>query len=626
MALKRDDIVPVRQRKYLARDFDALRFQLLEYAKLYYPDRLRDFSEASLGGLFLDMAAYVGDNMSFYLDHQYAELNSETAIETTNIQRHLRTSGVPIVGASPATVPVTIYVEIPAAMVSNTLAPRPDCIPQILAGAVFAADNGTEFILLEDIDFDKRRSDGSLYATIKVGKKSSSGIPQTFIMAYTGLCVSGKETTDTFSIGETFVPFRQITLTNSNVTDIVNVSDSYGNIYYEVNALTHDVVYRNVINTSKDSELVPDAMKVVPAPYRYKTDVDLATRQTTLTFGGGSADTLEDDIIPDPSEFAISFPYSRTFSRISVNPQQLLRTNTLGIAASNTSLSITYRYGGGLNHNVSAGSIRTVKTVNMFFPSNPPAAFASTVRNNIEVSNQIQASGGEDAPSADDLKSLIPSIRNSQERIVTREDMLARVYTIPSNFGRVFRAAIKSNKNNPLATQLFIVSRSPQQKLITSPDTLKQNLVKYLNPYRMISDAIDVLDARIINLTLAFEIVVDPSLNRSIVLQNVLTKLQSTFNIKNYHIDQPIITSEIVNAIFSIPGIVAIDRVQFNNITGIVNNRQYSNDTFDVSANTKNGIILAPEGSIFEVRYPEVDIVGKVVLCIKFSELIKTPT
>lgn len=626
MALKRDDIVPVRQRKYLARDFDSLRFQLLEYAKLYYPDRLRDFSEASLGGLFLDMAAYVGDNMSFYLDHQYAELNSETAIETTNIQRHLRTSGVPIVGASPATVPVTIYVEIPAAMVSNTLAPRPDCIPQVLAGAIFIADNGTEFILLEDVDFDKRRSDGSLYATIKVGKKSSLGIPQTFIMAYTGLCVSGKETTDTFSIGETFVPFRQITLTNSNVTDIVNVSDSYGNIYYEVNALTHDVVYRNVINTSKDSELVPDAMKVVPAPYRYKTDVDLATRQTTLTFGGGSADTLEDDIIPDPSEFAISFPYSRTFSRISVNPQQLLRTNTLGIAASNTSLSITYRYGGGLSHNVSAGAIRTIKTVNMFFPSNPPAAFASTVRNNIEVSNQIQASGGEDSPSADDLKSLIPSIRNSQERIVTREDMLARVYTIPSNFGRVFRAAIKSNKNNPLATQLFIVSRSPQQKLITSPDTLKQNLVKYLNPYRMISDAIDVLDARIINLTLTFEIVVDPSLNRSIVLQNVLTKLQGTFNIKNYHIDQPIITSEIVNTIFSVPGIVAIDRVQFNNITGVVNNRQYSNDTFDVSANTKQGIILAPEGSIFEIRFPEVDIVGKVVLCTKFLEQIKTPT
>jgi len=613
MALKRDDLVQVRQRKYLAKDFDGLRSQILDYAKLYYPDRLRDFSEASLGGLFLDMAAFVGDNMSFYMDHQYSELNAETAVETVNIQRHLRSSGIPIVGASPATVKVTIFVQIPAVLVSNKIVPRQDCIPQVLAGSIFSSDSGVDFILIEDVDFDKRRTDGTFLATIKVGTKTSDGTPRTFIMALEGLCVSGEETTDTFSIGETFVPFRQITLNNSNVTDVINVVDALGNTYYQVNALTHDVVYKNVINTSKDNDIVPEAIKVIPVPYRFKSDTDLATRSTVLTFGGGTAETLEDDIIPDPSDFAISFPYARTFSRITVNPQQLLQTNTLGVAAANTSLSITYRYGGGLNHNVSSNSISIVKTISTFFPDNPPANLSAIVRGTIEITNVKEASGGEDAPSADDLKALIPSIRNSQERIVTREDMLARVYTIPSNFGRVFRAAVKSNKNNPLATQLFIVSRSPEQKLILSPDTLKQNLVKYLNPYRMISDAIDVLDARIINLTLTFEIVVDPTLNRAIVLQSVLKKLQTIFDIKNYHIDQPIITSEIVNAIFSVAGIIAVDRVKFNNITGTVNNRVYSDNTFDVLANTKQGIILAPEGSIFEVRFPEVDVVGKVV-------------
>jgi len=615
MALKKDDIVPVRQRKYLSKDFDGMRFQLLEYAKLYYPDRLRDFSEASLGGLFLDMAAYVGDNMSFYLDHQYSELNPETAVETNNIQRHLRTTGVPIVGSSPAVVPETIFIQVPAALQpnSNTLGPRTDCIPHVLPGSIFAADNGTEFILIEEVDFNDRRSDGSFVAQVKVGTKAPDGTPKTFIMARAGLCVSGKETTDTFNIGSTFVPFRQLTLGNGNVTDVVNVIDGFGNIYYEVNALTHDVVYRNVINTAKDNDLVPEALKVIPAPYRYKSDVDLGTRKTTLTFGGGSADSLEDDIIPDPSEFAITFPYSKTFSRIAVNPQQLLQTNTLGVAAANTSVSVTYRYGGGLNHNVPPGSIRNIVVLNIFFPGNPPAGFGAIVRNTMEVSNQIQAAGGEDAPSSDDLKALIPSIRNSQERIVTREDMLARIYTIPSNFGRVFRAAIRSNDNNPLATQLFIVSRSTDQKLITSPDTLKQNLIKYLNPYRMISDAIDVLDARVINLTLTFEVVVDPALNRSVVLQNVLTKLQTTFNIKNYHINQPIIVSEVRNAIFSIQGIISLDQVRFRNITGTVNNRTYSNDTFDVDSNIKQGILLAPEGGIFEIRYPEVDIVGRAI-------------
>ena len=613
MALKRDDIQPVRQRKYLAKDFDGLRAQLLEYARLYYPDRLRDFSEASLGGLFLDMAAYVGDNMSFYLDHQYGELDPETAIETSNIQRHLRTSGVPIVGASPGLVPVTVYVQVPAASVSNTLGPRADCIPVVLANTIFAADNGTEFILIEDLDFGSKRTDGSLQATVRVGAKSTTGVPKNFIMALSGLCVSGKSAEDSVTIGSSFVPFRQVTLSNPDVTDVISVSDSLGNIYYQVNALSHDVVYRNVLNTAKDNDLVPQTIKVVPAPYRFTADTELGNRRTTLTFGGGSADTLEDDIIPDPSEFAISLPYAKTFSRISVNPQQLLQTKTLGVAASNTTITVQYRHGGGLNHNVSANAVKTVKTLNLFFPGNPPASLAAQVRNTMECANLIQAAGGEDAPSADDLKALIPSVRNSQERIVTREDLLARVYTIPANFGRVFRAAVRSNDNNPLATQLYIVSRSPEQKLIVSPDTLKRNLVKYLNPYRMISDAIDVLDARIIDLTLNFEIVADPSLNKSTVLQNVLTKLQGTFDIKNYHIDQPMVISEVINTIFSVPGIIAIDRVQFNNITGTVNNRVYSDSTFDVSSHTVRNIILPPPGGIFEVRYPEVDIVGRVV-------------
>jgi hypothetical protein len=247
----------------------------------------------------------------------------------------------------------------------------------------------------------------------------------------------------------------------------------------------------------------------------------------------------------------------------------------------------------------------------MFFPGNPSPAVAGAVRSSIEITNRIPAAGGEDAPAVDELKSLIPAVKNSQERIVTREDLLARVYTLPSNFGRVFRAAIRSNPNNPLATQLFIVSRDPQNKLIVSPDTLKQNLIKYLNPYRMISDAIDILDARIVNLTLNFEVLIDPTLNRSIVLQNILTKLQTTFNPKNFNIDQPLVISEINSTIFSIPGVVSINNVRFQNISGEVDNRIYSDVTYDVAANTRQGIIFPPGGGIFELRYPEINIIGR---------------
>jgi hypothetical protein len=618
MTLQRDDLKVVRQRKYLAKDFNALRANLLEYARLYYPDRLRDFSESSLGGLLLDMAAYVGDNMSFYLDHQFGELDPTTAVESVNIQRTLDAAGVPVVGASPALCPVTFYIEVPAAVVNNVIGPNPDTLPIVKANSTFAAQNGVIFNLLEDLDYTAKNSQGILTVVAtgqaKIGQKTSTGVPVTYILALTGICLSGQETTENILIGPSFVPFNKLTLANADVSQIVSTNDLLGNIYYEVDTLSNDIVYQNVLNLASDVDLVPNTIKIIPAPYRFVTNVDLLSRKTTMTFGGGNADSLEDDVIPDPSSFAISFPYTTTFSRIAINPQQLLQTTTQGVAAANTTYQITYRWGGGLNHNVGINTIQTIKRLNMIFPGNPTPAVAATVRSSLTLTNKVAASGGEDAPTSDDLKSLIPSVRNSQERIVTREDLLARVYTIPSNFGRVFRAAVRSNPHNPLATQLHIVSRNPQGQLITSPDTLKNNLVKYLNPYRMISDAIDILDARVIDLQFSFDVLIDPTLNRAIVIQNILSKLQTVFDIKNFQIDQPIVLDPIRNTIFNVPGVLSINNYKFTNIQGTVNNLQYSNVTYDIEANTKMGIIFPPAGGIFEIRYPDVDIIGKAAV------------
>ena len=614
MTLKRDDLKVVRQRKYLAKDFDSLRSNLLEYARVYYPDRIRDFSENSLGGLFLDFAAYVGDNLSFYLDHQYGELNPDTAVEATNIQRQLSAAGVPIVGTSPAVVPVTVYIEVPAANVNGVVMPQPDALPVVKANSSFTANNGVVFNLLEDLDYSATKSDGSLRASYKIKEKGPTGAPLTFVLALSGMCISGLEALENVVVGQSFVPFNKVSLGNPNVSEIVAVNDLLGNIYYEVEALTHDVVYQNVLNTAGDNDLVPNTLKVIPAPYRFVASVDLSTRRTTLTFGGGNAATLQDDVIPDPSSFAISWPYTKTFSRLPINPQQLLTTTTLGVAAAGTTYAITYRYGGGLNHNVDANQVQTPRVINMFFPKNPQPQVAGQVKNSVEVNNLVRAAGGEDAPGVDDLKALIPSIRNSQERIVTREDLLARVYTIPANFGRVFRAAARNNPNNPLSTQLYIVSRDTNSRLVPSPDTLKRNLIKYLNPYRMISDAIDILDARIVNLQFSFDILVDPSLNRAIVIQNVLTKLQAYFDIKNFHIDQPIMMADLTNMIFQVPGVMSINQTQFTNVSGKVNNLQYSDVRYDPASNTKVGMLFPPAGGIFEVRYPANDLVGKATV------------
>jgi hypothetical protein len=612
MALTKNDLKEIRQRKYLAKDFDGLRALLVEYARLYYPDKLSDFSEAGIGGLFLDLAAYVGDNLSFYLDHQFGELDIDTAVELRNIERELRSSGVKISGAAPSSVYVLFFLKVPATLMGSNRVPMEEALPTLKAGSV-AFGSGIRFELLEDVDFAARDDDGVLLAQYRTGDIDKDGSPKTFIIAKAGLCLSGRVTTDSFTIDGDFIAFRELTLANPDVSEIISVVDGFGNVYYEVQSHTSDVVYVNTSNVSIDSKYVADTIKIIPAPYRYVRNVDLGTRTARIILGGGNADTLEDDVIPDPSEFAIPFVYRKTFSRVAINPEQLLQTKTLGVYALNTSISVTYRYGGGLNHNVEANTIRDIPQLILDFPLNPTVSIQTAVRQSIECTNEKRALGGEDSPTIDDLKTLIPSMRNMQERIVSRQDLLARVYTLPSNFGRVFRAAIHSSPNNPLASQLFIISRDANSRLMISPDTLKENLVKYLNPYRMISDAIEILDARRINLQVKFEVLTDVTLNKNIVLQNILKKLIQLFDIKNYNIDQPIILSDVNSAIFSTDGVVSVNELVINNLYGIVNNREYSDVSFDVPASTVKGIIIPPAGGIFEVRYLENDIIGKAV-------------
>lgn len=608
---KKQLLKQIRQRRYLNKDFDALRNDLLDYARTYFPDNIRDFSEASLGGLLLDLAAYVGDVQSYYLDHQFHESFPETSVELNNIERHLRRAGVPIVGASPAVVNVTFYIKVPTNG-ENTGTPDITSLPIVKEGTILRARNGVEFELTENLDFSERTVNGNLKAKIIVGNTDANNVPQNYIMSLVGLCISGKRTIQTVPVTN-FIPYRNIPLSNPNVSEIIKVTDTLGNEYYEVESLTQDTVYKRVTNLSYDQKMVPENMIPIPAPYRFIKNTGLQTRTTTLVFGGGSASTLNDDIIPDPSEFSLPLYGKKTFSRFSINPGNLLQTTTFGVITENTTLNIHYRYGGGLNHNVEAETINTVTSLNIFFPNNPLPNVAAFVRNSIDVINETAASGGEDAPTILDLKSKIPAYMNMQNRIVSKEDLLARVYTIPSNFGRVYRAAIEPNPNNPLSSQLFVICRNQDNELVVAPDTLKKNMATYLNQYRLISDAIDILDARVINITLKFAIVIDPTQNKELILRNILAKIKNYMNVKNFEINQPLILSDLQNIIYNVEGVASVTNLEIGNIYGVVDNRLYSDEQFNVKANTSRAIIFGPPGSIFELKYPEYDIIGTAV-------------
>ena len=615
------EVKKVINRSFLNKDFDALRSDLLQYARSFFPDRIQDFSEPSVGGMFLDFAAFVGDTNSFYLDHQFNELDPEKAVESINIERHLRTAGVPITGASPAVVAVSWAIEVPVD--PGTSNPQESLLPVILEGSIVESDSGIAFELTEDLDFSARDNAGDYKAKKTIGQRDSAGNPLTLIMtmggpglsprAPEGFCISGLRAVDSFTVPNVHQSFREFTLGNEDVTQVISVVDSDDNPYYEVASLAHDTVFQGVTNVDEDNEFVEENLEIIPAPYRYTAEVDFDTKLTTIRFGAGDATTLNDDIIPDPSELALPLYGKRQFTRFALDPGQLLGTQTLGVAPRNTTLTITYRHGGGLSHNVVARSVNTVTTLRMVFPGNPTPTQAASIRASTSVTNIEPARGGEDAPTLDELRTRIPAARNAQARIVSKPDLLARIYTLPSNFGRVFRAGIRSNPRNPLASQLFIISRDIDKKLVVSPDTLKKNLRSFLNEFRLISDAVDILDAQVVDIGLEFKVATEPEATKNVIIQDIISRLKKYFAIENFQIDQPISLDDVNNIIYNSPGVVSVVDIKFKNVNGTVMDREYSDVKFDVNSNIRKRLLIGPPGSIFEMRYPDFDIVGSAV-------------
>lgn len=597
-------------KNYLAKDFDSFKTELVTYARNYFIQQNADFSEASLGGMFVELAAYVGDSLSFFLDHQFNELDPETAVETNNVIAHARNAGVKAAGAAPAVTDLKIFIEVPSELSEGAYVPMGSALPIIREGTTCSSTTGPTFTIYQDLDFSEKDINGNYLASIITSQLDSSGNPAAFIMSRVIGAVSGEIKVQSVTVGSQ-VPFRKILLNDSNISEIISVIDSDGNNYYEVDYLTQDTVFKRSRNISQDQFEVPSNIEVISAPRRFTRDVDPISTNTTLTFGSGDASSTEDDAIPDPSKLALPLYGRNTFQRFSIDPKNLLNTNTLGIAPSNTTLRITYRAGGGAFHNVGANTINTFSNVDIVFPKNPSAVISANVVNSLDVLNERPASGGAPKQTIEELRTSIFSARNEQSRVVTQDDLLSRIYTLPPQFGRIYRASIRKSTRNPLASELYILSRNAAGQLTGSPDTLKKNLSKYLNEFRLISDAIDVLDATVINYGLEYSIVVAPDVNKSQVNLAVISELSKITNNRFYQIDQPLVEADFINIIINVPGVLALEKLIFFNRTGEVSGRTYSNFNYDLESNKFKGMIVGPPGSIFELRFPNSDIIGQ---------------
>jgi hypothetical protein len=606
------------QLNYLNKDFNSFRRDLTNYATTHFSGQIRDFSENSVGGMFVELAAYVGDVMSYYLDHQFNELNLETAVEEENVERLIRNSGIVITGASPATVTITIYMRVDAVYDSKTATyiPNKNQLPIIQAGTKVASFDGTIFEITRDYDFAEKDNLGNFIfsETPTVGNTTGDGTPIDMIIAKECIFTSAITKTQSFTIPNSFKPFRTIRLAEADISEIISVLDTDQNEYHEVKSLAHDIVFKSFLNMTSDRGEVPESLEILPAPRRFVPNFSLIDGITTLRFGSGRSDTYEDDIVPDPSDHALPlYGNKRSFSRFSIDPNILLESRTLGVSPVNTQLTVTYRHGGGFSHNVGPGQITEIIALVTKFNSAVTASKSLAIKRTIEVYNELSAAGGTDRPTLDDMRGVALNYQGSQDRVVTKQDLLTRVYTMPSKFGRVYRISVSKNNFSQNTALLRVITKDSNGFLTIPNDSLKQNIAKYINQYRLIGDSIDIIDGQIINYAVRFTITVKNTYVESNVLTSVLNKLKTFLKTENYQIDQPINMSDLSLLITSTDGVNTLTNLNIDARTGTFQERNYSVVSWSVTDNIRKGILHPPVGGIFELKFPDDDIKGRVI-------------
>lgn len=607
MADIKNKLKNVRDKNYLLKEFEDYRTELLGYARAYFPNKINDFSESSLGGMLLDFAAITGDALSFYMDHQFGELDPLLATERDNILRHIRRAGIKAVPPSPSSVDVSFFIEVDASE-NNTLDRGIELeSTQLITIKTNTVVNSstTSFTLMEDVDFSD-----DVYENFIVSERDSDNKPTKVIISKKGLCVSGNITTETFTFGSNFIKFPTIDLANAGVTQVLSVLDSDNNEFFEVEFLTQDTVFQKG-ERSTGTEIFN--LEVKPALRRFIREDNIESGLTTLRFGSDNGQDLDDQILKDPSDAALPL-YGKTYlNKFSIDPASLLRTNTLGIAPRNTTISIRYMHGGGVSHNVSPGDINEILTINVSSPDGASASTVNQVLNTLDVRNLEAAVGGTEGFNIDELQNLIPSHMKMQNRVVNYQDIMARIYTLPAPFGRIHRAAIRNNEDAILSKYLHVVCKNSSGNLIQANNAIKNNMSKYINEYRLIGDVFEIVDTKIINIALNLDIKVGVGENTDIVIARVINRLIDNLKIDTFNIDQPLVLSDIVNITINTQGVTSLSTLTENLVSIAISDddfsRTYSNNIINLKNNIKDGILYPPEGGIFELKYPSFDIV-----------------
>jgi len=588
--------------KYTSRDFNSIKSDLVEYSKRYYPNTYSDFNKASFGSLVLDTVSYVGDVLSFYLDYQFNESFLNTASEFDNVLKIANQLGYKYSTRSTAYGEVTLYLSVPANQ--NSTGPDLNYFPILKKGSTFSSTGGQLFTLMQDVDFSDLTNE-----VVVANVDTSTGVPTRFAVKTKGMVQSGFYTQKQITIG-TYERFRKIDLNDSDVLEIVSITDSDGNQYYEVDHLSQDVIFREVPNFNFQQDGVPSILKPFSVPRRFVVNKSRTT--TTLQFGYGSEDELTTDSVVEPAQVVLQLHAKDYFTDTAFDPTNLIKTDKFGVSPANTILTVIYRKANAGISNVAAGTINKITIPSFTFPNlleTTPTSRAAVV-NSVEVANEQPFVGEVKLDQTEELRNNTLGYYAAQNRAVSLLDYQSIIYGMPAKFGRVKRCFItQDNDSLKRNINLYIISQDNNGFLAPSNTTLKENLKTWLSQYKMINDTIDVLDATIVNVAIDFNIVANSDYDKIDVLNSALTTIQAEF-IKKLEIGESFPIAKIYNMLNKLNGVQDTTSVKVSaKIGGFYSNASLNLDkmiTYD------GKYIKAPKNVIFEVKFPTADIKGTI--------------
>ena len=614
--------------RYLNKDFGQFRANLIEFAKNYFPNTYNDFNETSPGMMFIEMASYVGDVLSYYTDNQLKESFLQYADNRPNILALAQNVGYKTKNTIPATVDIDVFQLLPAKTTNDGKAPDWAYALTLKENMIIRDDKtNTEFRTLSLVNFSVSSSINPTEVSV-YQVNDNDNTPEYYLLKKKVKSIAGTIQTKTFDFGNA-KRFDKILIEDTDVIEVMSITDSDNNSWTEVPFLAQDMVFETISNTvQNDPELsqyndIPYLLKLKKTARRFITKFR-SDKNLEIQFGPGVSDNDDEELIPNPDNVGSSLNGLQIQFDHPVDPSNFMYTKTYGLAPSNTTLTVKYTTGGGLKSNVTAGTLKNITNIEYQIDSqNLDSVLVERIKASVACTNPSPASGGKSEETLEEIRQNAMATFATQQRAITAQDYIIRCYSLPAKFGSVAKAYVIQDQQinpdngqqmipNPLAINLYTLGYDKNGNLVELNPAVKENLKTYINQYRMLTDAVNIKTAFVINIGITFEIITLPEYNSNEVLIKCVDKMKSIFDSKLWQINQPIVMSKIYTELDRVEGVQSVTSVRVVNLYNTTDG--YSGNVYDIPAATKAGVIYPSlDPSVFEVKYPNSDIVGKVV-------------